>query len=222
MSFNVMKCKHLSITRKKNLHKSSYFLGNNIINKSNYERDLGVIVNSKLSWHDQVISKVNTANKVLRLVKRTCGKSTAADVIRKLYLHLVRPHLDYASQVRSPHQVYLSDMIDAVQRRATKLMVGNKLPYKDRLWRTNLMSLSSRRIYLDLLFLFKCLHGHYDLDISNYLKLYDFEHESYDLRNTELTFKIPYARTNIFKFSFFPRVARLWNSLLEWENQVSF
>ena len=75
---------------------------------------------------------------------------------------------------------------------------------------------------MDLLFLFKCLHGHYDLDISNYLKLYDFEHESYDLRNTELTFKIPYARTNIFKFSFFPRVARLWNSLLEWENQVSF
>ena len=94
-----MKCKHLSITRKKNLHKSSYFLVNNIINKSNYERDLGVFVNSKLSWYDQVISKVNTANKVLPLVKRTSGKSTAADVIKKLYLHLMRPHLDYASQV---------------------------------------------------------------------------------------------------------------------------
>ena len=105
-------------------------------------------------------------------------------------------------------------MIEAVQRRATKLMVGNKLSYKDRLRRTNLMSLSSRRIYLDLLFLSKCLHDLYYLYISNYLKLYDFEHESYYLRNTELTIKIPYARTNTLKFSFFPRVARLWNSLL--------
>ena len=104
-------------------------------------------------------------------------------------------------------------MVEAVQRRATKLMVGGKLPYKERLHKTGLMSLSSRRTYLDLLFLFKCLHGHYDLDISNYLKLYDSENERYNIRNTELTFKIVYARTDLFKYSFFPRTARLWNNL---------
>ena len=48
------------------------------------------------------------------------------------------------------------------------------------------MSLSSRRIYLDLLFLFKCLHGQYDLDVSGYLQFYELEHEFY---NTELMFK---------------------------------
>ena len=62
----------------------------------------------------------------------------------------------------SPHQAYLSDMVEAVQRRATKLMVGNRIPYKERLNKTGLMSLSSRRIYLDLIFLFKCLHSYYD------------------------------------------------------------
>ena len=46
-----------------------------------------------------------------------------------MYVHLVRPHLDYASPVWSPHQAYLSDMVEAVQRRATKLMVGNKISY---------------------------------------------------------------------------------------------
>jgi len=79
-----------------------------------------------------------------------------ADVIKKLYVHLVRPHLDYAPQVWSPHQAYLSDIVEAVQRRATKLMVvmvGNKISYKERLNKTGLMSLSSRRIYLDLIFL---------------------------------------------------------------------
>ena len=100
----------------------------------------------------------------------------------------VRPHLDYASQVWSPHQAYLSDMVEAVQHRATKLMVGNRIPYKERLNKTGLMSLSSRRIYLDLIFLFKCLHSYYDLDISKYLQFYDSEHEPYNLRNTELTF----------------------------------
>ena len=107
------------------------------------EKDLGILVNNKLSWHDHIVNKVNTANKVLRLIRRSCGSSVIADVIKKLYVHLVRPHLDYASQVWSPHQA----MVEAVQRRATKLMVGNRIPYKERLNKTDLMSLSSRRIY---------------------------------------------------------------------------
>jgi len=37
-------------------------------------------------------------------------------------------------------------MEEAVQRRATKLLVGNKISYKERLSKTGLMSLSSRRI----------------------------------------------------------------------------
>ena len=49
-----------------------------------------------------------------------------------IHVHLVRPHLDYASQVWSPHQ-------EAVQHRATKLMVGNRVSYKERLNKTSLM-----------------------------------------------------------------------------------
>ena len=41
--------------------------------------------------------------------------------------------ITYASQVWSPHQAYLSDMVEAVQRRATKLVVGNRISYKERL-----------------------------------------------------------------------------------------
>ena len=33
------------------------------------------------------------------------------------------------------------------------------------------------------------------------------------MRNTELGFKTNYARTELFRLSFFPRVARLWNNL---------
>ena len=62
-------------------------------------------------------------------------------------------------------------------------------------------------------FLFKCLHSYYDLNISNYLQFYNSEHEPYNLRNTELGFKTNYARTELFRSSFSPRVGRLWNNL---------
>ena len=80
------------------------------------------------------------------------GRVALANVIKKLSVYLVRPHLDYASQVWSPHQAYLSDMVEAVHGRTTKLMVGDRIPYKERLNKTGLISLSSGRIYLDLFF----------------------------------------------------------------------
>ena len=58
-------------------------------------------------------------------------------LLKSCMLNLVRPHLDYASQVWSP--AYSSDVVEAVQRRATKLMVGNRISYKERLNKTNLM-----------------------------------------------------------------------------------
>ena len=40
------------------------------------------------------MAKVNTAYKVLRLIKRTCGTCTQPHVLLKLYIHLVRPHVE--------------------------------------------------------------------------------------------------------------------------------
>jgi len=79
MSFNACECKHLNISKMKKPTNSSYQLGNNIIAKTQCEKDLGVLVNSKLSWHDHIISKINTANKVLPLIRRCCGSWVIAD-----------------------------------------------------------------------------------------------------------------------------------------------
>ena len=67
---------------------SSYQLSNNSIGKTQCEKDLGVLVNSKLSWHDYIINKVNTANKVLCLIRRSCRLHVIAHIIKKLYVHL--------------------------------------------------------------------------------------------------------------------------------------
>lgn len=63
----------LVLRKSKKLLETRYFLAGNILSKSACEKDLGVLVNSKLSWHDHIVNKVNKANKVLRLIRRTCG-----------------------------------------------------------------------------------------------------------------------------------------------------
>ena len=50
-----------------------------------------------------------------------------------LYKALVRTHLDYASSFWSPHRAKLTEMIEGVQRRATKRIPGyGDLPYDQR------------------------------------------------------------------------------------------
>ena len=64
---------------------------------------------------------------------------------------------------------------------------------------------------MDLVFLFKCMMGLYDLDLSNYLVTADSS--KYNLRHADYLFKIRYARTNVLKFSYFFRVGKSWNNL---------
>lgn len=59
------KCKHLGVTKKKNPAQIIRRFRNHVINKTLQETELGVIMNHELSWHDQVRSKVDTANKSL-------------------------------------------------------------------------------------------------------------------------------------------------------------
>ena len=136
MKFNTKKCKHLRITNKRNRLVTSYSLGTERIPLSTEEKDLGVLISCNLSWHKNIMAKVNTANKVLRLIKRACGTCTQTQVLLKLYIHLVRPHIEFVCQVWSPHQQILIDTIERVLRRPTKLIIKDR-PYGERLQELN-------------------------------------------------------------------------------------
>ncbi len=59
-------------------------------------RDLGVEVSSDLCPREQCIIAGNRANKILGFTSR-CVTNRTSEILR-LYLALVRPHLDYAVQ----------------------------------------------------------------------------------------------------------------------------
>ena len=66
----------------------------------------------------------------------------SAEVISKLYRSYFRPHLKYCIQFWSPTNVKDVDMLEGVQRRATKMIPSlRKLSYEERLKRLGVFSL---------------------------------------------------------------------------------
>ena len=145
--------------------------GRNRYGTCNSEKDLVVLVSHDLRPREQCISARNRANRVLGFIKRSVTNRTA-DVILRLYLALVRPHLDYAVQFWSPYYRMDIDRLEAIQRRMTKMIHGiRNLPYEERLKSLNLHSLERRRVRGDLIEVFKWVKGFNKGDFNKVLIL---------------------------------------------------
>ena len=116
----------------------------------NQEKDLGVIFDDKLSFSIHIMDQVNKANRIMGAIRRSFTDLNS-DNFRNLFTTMIRPHLEYAATVWSPHMKDIQ-LIENVQRRATKhLPKISKLPYSERLRQLDLPTLRYRRIRGDMI-----------------------------------------------------------------------
>ena len=117
MEFNAKRCKVLEIGCSKMRQRRKYSMGNEWMNKTIVEKDLGVLITDNLS-PDKHINKITGDTYHLLRNIRMAFKYLDEEVINKLITSLIRPKLEYEAVIWSPHKKKHIKKLERLQRAA--------------------------------------------------------------------------------------------------------
>ena len=213
LKFHPDKCHLLTLGKIENImYCHRYQVGGTEIDHTFEEKDLGVVIDSELTFADHIVQKVKKANSIVGIIRRSFA-SLPKHTFVKLFTAFVRPHLEYGQPIWSPHLRKYIKLIEDVQIRATKLVDGfGKMEYYERLKKLKLPTLAYRRLRGDMIETYKHFHK-YDSSILP---------PSFCPRNRPSRAHkfqiIPVGpldgERGVHKNSFYCRVIDKWNSLL--------
>ena len=132
-------------------------------------------------------------------------------LIVPLYKATIIPHLEYCIHAWSPYLGKYIDMLEKIQRRATKLIPGLRdLRYEERLKECGLTTLETRRLggggQIEV---FKILNGYENIDSNIFLEIM----EGKITRGHNYTLVKKHSRLDVRKYSFSQRTINVWNIL---------
>ena len=119
MLFNYGKCKCLH-SRHEN-EDAQYKMGDTVLNTTLKEKDLGLTINADMKVSKQCGIAAAKGDQILGLIRRNIVYNEK-ELIIPLYKTIVRPHLEYCIQAWRPYRKKDIDILERVQRRATKMI----------------------------------------------------------------------------------------------------
>ena len=217
MLFNSTKCKVIHFGKKN--PKFSYTIGGyapagTILESVENEKDLGVIIHQSLKPSSQCAKAASKANQVLGQMARAFSYRDKDTWIR-LYKGYVRPHLEYSVQAWSPWTEADIELLEAVQKRAVRMVTGLKSRlYEERLQEVNLTTLRKRRQRGDMIAVWKILNGQEDVKSKTWFTM-AHDNAARLTRHTDSALNLVKPRANLeIRSNFFSvRSIDSWNSL---------
>ena len=211
MEFNPGKCQVLHITRSRQPLQSQYTLHGQVLESVDSAKYLGVNISQDLSWNHHINEITGKANRTLGFIKRNV-KTKNEQVKELAYKTLVRPQVEYASSVWTPHTKENILKIEMTQRRAARWVKNNYSTYDsvshmlDNLgWR----SLENRRIVSRLIMFYKIVYGHVAIQMPTYFE----QPQRFTRHMHPLSYRQIHTQTKYYQQSFYPATIVLWNRL---------
>ena len=102
----------------------NYEMGGTILSKTVKEKDLGVTMNANMKVSEQCRNAASKGNQVIWMIQRNITYKEKSLII-PLYKAIVRPHLEYCIQAWNPYLRKDVDMLEKIQRRATRTERSN-------------------------------------------------------------------------------------------------
>lgn len=143
-----------------------YQLEGNNISRYQSVKDLGIIFDTKLTFHDHVQALVSDCFRKLGFVTRNCKDFTSMNVIKLLYTTLVRSKLEAGACIWNPHESSYTLLIEKVQKRFLRFLYKKMFGYYPFMYPTKFLqgtlainSLETRRLYFQILTVVDILGG---------------------------------------------------------------
>ena len=207
------KCCAMLFTRKHVTHRHPLTIKGNQLSYVEHYKYLGLIFCPNLSWSEHINFICNKARKLVGLLYRRFYEHANSQTLLKLYCSFIRPHLEYASVVWSPHLAKDIMAIEKVQRFALRVCLKNWTVDNDKaLQLANLPTMRMRRDRASLCYLYNIVHNNMDFT-SAPVDPRPVARSTRFSNNHQL--QQPYCHTTAYKNSFFPKTINKWNSLPE-------
>ncbi len=233
MVFHPKKCKAVSVTLQRNILDNlpfnifNYEINGTFIEYEKSQKDIGVIINTSLTWGPHYDMLIAQASSKLGILRRTCHFTADIRQKRSFYLAIVRSLFEHCSTIWSPQYASHLSRFEAIQRRAIKWINGEPFSsytdekYAEELRKLKILPMKLKFIYNDLVLFYKIVNQMVPIEFPDHISVCNAEGSRLTRQNAAIhdlsdvsTYRCNITpSTDALKHSFFFRTVVNWNRL---------